>query len=105
MELMDSVKLRAMETWPYQRMKLDFKIIKIMTEISRPKKQNGLITAGYILACMPILILPIVFTLAGVGVGIVNISRDENGHGIAQIAIAVLAGLIGTMIGGAGFNL
>jgi hypothetical protein len=54
---------------------------------------------------MPILILPIVFTLAGVGVGIANISKGENGHGIAQIAIAVLIGIIGTMIGGAGFNL
>jgi hypothetical protein len=76
-----------------------------MSENNEQKKNTGLITAGYILAFMPILILPIVFTLAGVGVGIANISKGENGHGIAQIAIAVLTGILGTMIGGAGFNL
>jgi hypothetical protein len=68
-------------------------------------KKTNLITTGYILAFMPILILPIVFTLAGVGVGIVNISKGENRHGITQIVIAVIAGVIGTIIGGAGFNL
>ena len=50
------------------------------------KKNNALIKTGYILAFMPILILPIVFTLAGVGVGIANISKGENGHGIARCA-------------------
>lgn len=69
------------------------------------KKKSNLITTGYILAFLPILILPIVFTLAGVGVGIVNISKNENGHGIAQIAISVITGIAGTIIGGAGFNL
>lgn len=69
------------------------------------KKDSNLITTGYILAFMPILLLPIVFTLAGVGVGIVNISKNENGHGIAQIAISVFTGVLGTIIGGAGFNL
>lgn len=68
-------------------------------------KKTNLITTCYILAFMPILILPIVFTLAGVGVGIVNISKGENRHGITQIVIAVFAGVIGKIIGGAGFNL
>lgn len=76
-----------------------------MSENSEQKKNSGLITTGYVLAFMAILIIPIVFTLAGVGVGIANISKGESSHGIAQIAISVLAGMLGTMIGGAGLNL
>lgn len=76
-----------------------------MNEKNEQNKNTGLIKTGYILAFMPILILPIIFILAGVGVGIANISKGENGHGIAQIAISVFSGIIGTMIGGAGLNL
>ena len=69
------------------------------------ESSSALIVAGYIISLMPILMLPIVFTPAGVFVGIMNISKNESGHGIIQILLAAITGIIGTHLGGAGFNL
>lgn len=83
--------------------------LNISENQNKENSHNGLIVAGYILAFMPILILPIVFIIAGVGAGIANIYyaqwTGKYVHGIVQVIIAVIAGIIGTNIGGAGFGL
>jgi hypothetical protein len=88
-----------------QNFSSDNTVNQVQANHEKQKSSNSLIVTGYILSFMSLLILPIVFTLAGVGVGIANISKGESGHGIAQIAISILSGIIGTTIGGAGFNL
>jgi hypothetical protein len=69
------------------------------------KSNITLIRTGYVMAVLSILILPIIFIPAGVAVGIVNISKGETGHGVAQIVLSVFLGLLGTYIGGAGLGL
>ncbi len=67
--------------------------------------KSNLIVIGYVMSVMPILILPIVFTIVGVVLGVVNISKGKTGHGSAQVGISVFCGVVGTAIGGAGFGL
>lgn len=66
---------------------------------------KSLITTGYIVSLLPALILPIVFSPIAIIIGIINIARNEAGHGFLQIIIAVAAGLIGSHIGGPGLGL
>lgn len=68
-------------------------------------RENNLIIVGYVMSILPILILPIVFTIVGSIVGAINISKGKIGHGSAQIGISVFCGIVGTSIGGAGFGL
>ncbi len=66
---------------------------------------TGAVTLGYVLACLPFVLLPIIFTPAGVGLGIFNTIQGHTGHGIAQIIIACCTGLLGVILGGAGFGI
>lgn len=66
---------------------------------------SSLNAIGYIIAILPFLFLPIVFTPAGVIIGVLNISKNETTHGIFQMILAVAAGITGACIGGAGFGL
>lgn len=66
---------------------------------------TGAITVGYVVAFLPLLLLPLVFTPAGVGLGIFNVIQGQAGHGVAQIAIACFTGVLGTIIGGAGLGI
>lgn len=69
------------------------------------QSNTSLIVTGYIISILPFLLLPIVFTPAGVIIGIINVSKQEEGHGLMQILISVIAGIAGAYIGGAGFGL
>jgi hypothetical protein len=72
----------------------------------QPENDKGnLVVIGYVMSVIPILILPIVFTIIGVALGVVNMSRGKVGHGSAQFGISVFCGIMGTAIGGAGFRL
>ena len=63
------------------------------------EKGKGLIIAGYICAFGALIIFPVGLGLAGVTIGIVNVTRGETGHGAAQIGIAVTCALLGFLIG------
>ncbi len=67
--------------------------------------KSDLIVIGYVMSVIPILILPIVFTIIGVAFGVINMSRGNVGHGSAQFGISVFCGIIGSAVGGAGFGL
>jgi len=71
-----------------------------------PTNETGdFVVIGYVMSILPILILPIVFTIVGVVLGVVNVSKGKAGHGYAQVGISVFCGVVGTAIGGAGFGL
>lgn len=63
-------------------------------------KSNGVIVAGYVFAFLPLLILPIIFAPVAIALGIVNITRGDTGHGVAQILIAAFAAFLSLLLGG-----
>jgi hypothetical protein len=60
---------------------------------------GGLIAAGYIVALLSLLFLPILLMVTGVVLGIVTIAKGSIGHGIAHILISLLFGIIGAALG------
>ena len=58
-----------------------------------------LVKAGYICGGLSLLFFPPAFGIAGLVCGIINLTRGNIGHGIAQIVIAVTCSLIGIQIG------
>lgn len=72
---------------------------------NHPNSNSNLIVTGYIVSVLPVFLLPIVFTPAGVFIGILNVSKRETEHGVLQMILAVAAGITGAYIGGAGFGL
>lgn len=60
---------------------------------------GGLIAAGYIVAFLSLLFLPILLMVTGVVLGIVTIAKGSIGHGIAHILISLLFGIIGAALG------
>lgn len=72
----------------------------------KPASSNdSLLVIGYIIPFIALIILPIVFTPIGVVLGIVNIVKGKTTHGVIQIILAVVFGIVGTSIGGAGFGI
>ncbi len=65
---------------------------------------GGLIVAGYVCAVVALLFFPPAFGIAGLVIGIVNLSRGSTGHGIAQIVLSVTCAIFGMMIGAAMWN-
>jgi curved DNA-binding protein CbpA len=59
----------------------------------------GFIAAGYICGILALFILPPAFALAGFMIGLVNVSKNRIGHGVAQIVISVSCGILGFLIG------
>lgn len=62
-------------------------------------KNESIIWVGYLMAFLSLLIFPFLFMLIGVIIGIVNITKKEVGHGIAQIILSIIFGIIGTFLG------
>ena len=74
----------------------------VPTEVQKIKSPTGVIVAGYICAFLA-LFFPLPLGLPAVLIGATNIFKGSTGHGIAQISIAVLLGIIGFIIGMAAF--
>jgi len=62
-------------------------------------QNNQLIIAGYIFAFLSFFIFPIFFMLVGIILGIINLVKGAIGHGILQIILSLIFGLLGTFIG------
>ena len=60
---------------------------------------NQLVVAGYVVVFLSLLILPIIFMITGIVIGIINISKGASGHGILQIILALIFGILGTFMG------
>lgn len=58
-----------------------------------------MIPIGYVCAFGSLVLFPPGLGLAGVVVGIVNVTRGRAGHGVAQIALSVTCALLGAAIG------
>ena len=66
-----------------------------------PDEPNSMLWVGYLFAIGSLFVFPPGFGLAGFVVGVINITRQHNGHGIAQIILSVIFGTIGMMWGAA----
>lgn len=69
--------------------------------VENAKPNSGLIAAGYICGGLSLFILPPALGLAGLVCGIINLTKGQTGHGIAQIIISVTCALFGMIIGAA----
>lgn len=54
---------------------------------------------GYVSACLSLFFFPILFMVAGIACGVYCISRHDSGHGIAQIALSLVLGILGFIWG------
>ena len=62
-------------------------------------KRDKMVVWGYVCGILARFVLPIGFGIAGVVIGIINLTKGMVGHGIAQIVIAVTLGLLGALWG------
>ncbi len=62
---------------------------------------STLIVAGYTCGGLSLFILPPALGLAGLVCGIINLTKGQTGHGIAQIIISVSCAIFGMIIGAA----
>lgn len=63
------------------------------------KQTQPSVKAGYILIGLSLIIFPLFLGLAGFIVGIVNIAKNETGHGTAQVVLSIFCAIIGALIG------
>lgn len=59
---------------------------------------NHLVIAGYIVVFLSLFILPIIFMITGIVLGIINITKGFTSHGILQIILALIFGILGTFL-------
>ena len=59
-----------------------------VTGATNASRSSGVIVAGYVFALLGFIFLPIIFLPVAIVLGIVNITRGDTGHGVAQILIS-----------------
>jgi hypothetical protein len=59
----------------------------------------ALLIMGYVCACISLCLCPPAFAIAGVVIGIINVTRQREGHGIAQIILSLVLGTAGLILG------
>jgi uncharacterized membrane protein YvbJ len=62
-------------------------------------QNNQLVIAGYIAVILSFIIFPIFFMLIGIILGIINLTKGATGHGILQIVLSLIFGILGAFIG------
>lgn len=62
-------------------------------------ESKGLIIIGYVFAVVSLLFFPVFFSPAGVVVGIITLTKNKTGHGIAHIILSIVCGIIGAFLG------
>lgn len=63
-------------------------------------RSNGVIVAGYVFALLGVIVLPIIFLPVAIVLGIVNITRGDTGHGVAQVLISGFIVFLFIFLGG-----
>ena len=63
------------------------------------KDSDFLIPAGYICAGISILLFPPAFALAGISIGIINLTKGRVDTGVIQIVLSFICGFVGVMFG------
>lgn len=77
-----------------------YPLSKLNTQISyQINPNNQLIIAGYVATFLSLLVLPIFFMLVGIVIGVINLTKGAIGHGILQIVLSLLFGIVGTFMG------
>ncbi len=62
-------------------------------------QNNELVVTGYIVVFLSLLIFPVFFMLTGIIIGIINLTKGATTHGILQIVLSLIFGILGTFIG------
>ena len=62
-------------------------------------QNNQLVIAGYIAVFLSFFIFPIFFMIIGIILGIINLTKGAIGHGILQIILSLIFGILGTFMG------
>jgi|JI6StandDraft_1071083.scaffolds.fasta_scaffold373209_3 hypothetical protein len=70
-----------------------------MSEEIKPTSNSGLIITGYLFPVLSLALFPLLFAMVGVIIGIINITKNNTGHGIFQIILSAVFGLLGAVIG------
>ncbi len=74
--------------------------LKNHTQTFTPVYQNNqLILAGYFAVFFSFFIFPVFFMIIGIIIGIINLTKGAIGHGILQIILSLLFGILGTFLG------
>ncbi len=63
------------------------------------KSSDGLIASGYFCSLIALLLFPPGFGIAGLAIGIINLTKGSIGHGIAQIVLSITCAVFGMIIG------
>jgi hypothetical protein len=71
---------------------------------STGQADQSLIVAGYVCAGVALILLPPILALAGLIIGIVNVNKNQVQHGVAQIILSIVSGIIGTILSYAVFR-
>lgn len=72
-------------------------------ESTRTSDSGATLRLGYVCAFVSLLFFPPAFGLAGFILGIVNITKGQVGHGVAQIVLSVTCAIFGMILGAAMF--
>jgi hypothetical protein len=75
---------------------------KFLPDPALPSASDGpgwTIPVGYLCAGLSLAFLPILFAPAGFGLGVYNAAKGRAGHGIAQIMLSIVFGIVGMILG------
>ncbi|HEY5463386.1 MAG TPA: hypothetical protein VIJ95_09020 [Hanamia sp.] len=74
---------------PLAKTKLDIEVLK---------KSSSMIWSGYAMAILSLFVFPLLFMGFGIVFGVTNITKNEVGHGIAQIILSLFFGILGRFL-------
>jgi hypothetical protein len=88
---------------PYEqaeaRAYMQAKFTRSMVPVVVNEPPGWTVPVGYVSAIVALVFIPIVFGPLAFGLGIYNVSKGRNGHGIAQIILSIVCTLIGMILG------
>lgn len=79
--------------------------VHVNVSSTQARSSTSLIAAGYACALVSLLFCPPFFGVAGLVIGIINLTRGAVGHGIAQIVLSLVFTALGMLAGMAAMNM
>lgn len=90
-------------SYPIQKLRFNNQASNFTTTTFSENKSSDinstLIISGYVVAFLSLLIFPVIFLIAGIVIGIINLTKGNIGHGIVHIILSVIFGVIGMISG------
>jgi hypothetical protein len=89
----DNVNFCPNCSYPLSRLK------NLTPTYTRSPNNNLLVIVGYICVVLTFFGFPVLFMITGIVIGIVNITKGSIGHGILQIILSLIFGVLGILLG------